>query len=74
MEAQTFLENFVTIADARGGVERLRGVVLDLAVRGRLVRQELADEPVAALLRRVEAARAEAVAFACCALARAHCR
>ena len=38
MDAQTFLDNFGTIADAPGGIDRLRELVLDLAVRGRLVR------------------------------------
>ena len=36
MDAQTFLDNFGTIADAPGGVDRLRELILDLAVRGQL--------------------------------------
>jgi type I restriction enzyme S subunit len=39
MDAQTFLDNFATIAEAPGGIERLRALILDLAVRGRLVPQ-----------------------------------
>jgi len=39
MDAQTFLDNFATVADAPGGVQRLRDLVLELAVRGRLVEQ-----------------------------------
>jgi type I restriction enzyme S subunit len=46
MDAQTFLDNFATIAGASGGVERMRSLVLDLAVRGRLSRTSRADEPV----------------------------
>lgn len=40
MDATTFLDNFATIAEAPGGVQRLRDLVLDLAVRGRLVEQD----------------------------------
>jgi type I restriction enzyme S subunit len=36
MYAQTFLANFATIADAPGGVQRLKELVVDLAVTGRL--------------------------------------
>ena len=36
MDAQTFLDNFATIADAPGGVQRLRDLVLNLAFCGRL--------------------------------------
>lgn len=36
MDAQTFLDNFATIAEAPGGVQRLRGMVRQLAVTGRL--------------------------------------
>ena len=36
MDAQTFLDNFGTIADAPGGVDRLRELILDLAIRGKL--------------------------------------
>jgi type I restriction enzyme S subunit len=40
MDAQSFLENFATIAEAPGGVQRLRDLVRDLAVTGRLVKQD----------------------------------
>lgn len=43
------------------GIERLRGLVLDLAVRGKLVPQDPADEPAADLLRRVKAERAKLI-------------
>jgi type I restriction enzyme S subunit len=36
MDAQTFLDNFTTIAGAPGGVQRLRDLVLELGFRGRL--------------------------------------
>ena len=43
------------------GIERLRALVLDLAVRGKLVPQDPADEPAADLLRRVKAERAKLI-------------
>lgn len=46
MNSQTFLDNFGTIAEARGGVDRLRELVLDLAVRGRLTHQDPEDQSV----------------------------
>lgn len=57
MDAQQFLDNFATIAESPGGVQRLRDLVLDLAISGRLVEQEPADEPVALLIERIEADR-----------------
>ena len=50
MDAQTFLDNFATIADAPGGTQRLRELVLELAVHGELVEQDPADESAAVLL------------------------
>lgn len=40
MDTKTFFENFETIADAPGGIARLRELILDLAVRGKLVEQD----------------------------------
>lgn len=37
MDAQQFLDNFATVAEAPGGVQRLRDLVLGLAVTGQLV-------------------------------------
>lgn len=37
MDPKTILENFDTIAESQGGIERLRRLILDLAVQGRLV-------------------------------------
>ena len=39
MDTQTLLANFGTIADAPGGIHRIRELILKLAVRGRLVDQ-----------------------------------
>jgi len=37
MDTATFFENFATIAEAPGGIDRLRDLILDLALHGRLV-------------------------------------
>ncbi len=50
MDFKTFLENFDAIAEAPGGIPRLRSLILDLAVRGKLTPQNPEDEP-AELLR-----------------------
>ena len=49
------------VADAPDAVGRLRRFVLDLAVRGKLVEQDPADEPASELLRRIAAAKARLV-------------
>lgn len=41
------------------GIERLRALILDLAVRGKLVPQNASDEPVGALLAQIDAGRAK---------------
>jgi type I restriction enzyme S subunit len=46
MDAQHFLAEFGHIANAPGGVVRLRELVLQLAVSGRLVAPDEADTPV----------------------------
>jgi type I restriction enzyme, S subunit len=46
------------IATAPGGIQKLRGLILELAVRGKLVPQDAADEPAGELLKRVTSERA----------------
>lgn len=53
MNRDTFLESFGHIADAPGGIDRLRSMILDLAVRGELVPHETDDEPASDFLARV---------------------
>ena len=54
MDTTAFLDNFSTIADAPGGIDRLRELILDLAVRGELVSQDPADEPAASIVAEYE--------------------
>ncbi|MFK4360745.1 restriction endonuclease subunit S [Rhodococcus sp. 27YEA6] len=61
MNKQTFVDSFGHLADAPGGVDKLRRLILDLAVRGSLTDQEPADEPAAALLKRITDERARLV-------------
>lgn len=56
MDTQTFLANFETIAEAPAGIESLRSLVLDLAVRGRLVQQHSEVDDIRSVL---DAVRAE---------------
>jgi len=52
MTPDRLLEHYGRIADAPDAVGRLRRFVLDLAVRGKLVPQDPADEPASELLKR----------------------
>ena len=55
MNADRLLALYDRVADAPDAIDRLRRFVLDLAVRGKLVEQDPADEPASALLKRVAA-------------------
>jgi type I restriction enzyme, S subunit len=55
MNADRLLEHFERISDAADAVPRLRRLVLDLAVRGRLVPQDPREESASQLLARIEA-------------------
>src|SRR4030065_264863 len=54
MNAQRLLQHFNRIAEAPDAVPRLRGFILDLAVRGKLVEQDPEDEPASEILKRIE--------------------
>ena len=48
MTSETFFENFGHLAEAPNGVQKIREMVLQLAVQGKLVPQDPNDEPASA--------------------------
>ena len=54
MTPETFCEHFSTFAEAPNGVAKLRELILQLAVQGKLVPQDSNEEPADALLERIE--------------------
>ena len=62
MNADRLLALYDRVADAPDAIARLRRFVLDLAVRGKLVEQNSADEPASELLKRITAEKARLVA------------
>ena len=61
MKLATFFDKFEQFAEAPDAVARMRELVLQLGVSGRLVTQNAEDEPASALLESVEAERAQLV-------------
>ncbi len=53
MNADGLLAQFERVADAPDAIPRLRRLILDLAVRGKLVEQDPNDEPAEELLKRI---------------------
>jgi type I restriction enzyme, S subunit len=51
MNAERLLQHFDRISEVPNAIPRLRQIVLELAVRGKLVPQDTGDEPVAELLK-----------------------
>ena len=62
MKAAQLLANFDRLIEAPGAVPRLRRFILDLAVQGKLVAQDVGDEPAAELLKRIRTEKAGLVA------------
>ena len=58
MNLQTFFDNFEQLAEAPNGVQKLRDLILQLAVQGKLVPQDKNDEPASALLERLQSEKA----------------
>lgn len=58
MSAEMLLQYFERVSEAPDAIARLRQFILDLAVRGKLVAQDPADEPAAELLERIYARKA----------------
>jgi type I restriction enzyme S subunit len=61
MNNDWFFEKFALIADAPGAVDRMRELVLELAITGKLVPQDPKDEPAEEMLERVDADREQLV-------------
>jgi type I restriction enzyme S subunit len=61
MNPERLLQHFDRISEAPDAIPRLRRFILDLAVRGKLVEQDLSDEPAADLLKRIEVWREDAI-------------
>jgi type I restriction enzyme S subunit len=53
MTVETFFANFGHLADAPNGVQKLRELILQLAVQGKLVPQDDNDEPASVLLEKI---------------------
>ena len=56
------VRHFDLIAQAPGGVTRLRELILTLAVQGKLVPQDLSDEPASELLKKIRAEKDRLIA------------
>lgn len=53
MNAETFFESFDLLAEAPSSVAKLRELILQLAVQGKLVPQDSSDEPASILLSKI---------------------
>jgi type I restriction enzyme S subunit len=59
MNPELLLTHFDRVSAAPDAIAKLRGFILDLAVRGKLVEQNLMDEPAAELMNRVAATNSQ---------------
>lgn len=57
MNAEQLLAHYKRVAEAPDSIERLRRFVLDLAVRGKLLPQDSADEPASDLIKQITSER-----------------
>ncbi|MGB9938904.1 restriction endonuclease subunit S [Methanosarcina sp.] len=61
MNPDVFFENFELLTDAPNGVQKLRELILQLTVRGKLVPQDPNDEPASVLIEKIKAEKKELV-------------
>ncbi|MEA5504548.1 restriction endonuclease subunit S [Halotia wernerae UHCC 0503] len=54
MDIKIFLQNFEMLTDAPNGIAKLKELILHLAVSGKLVYQDINDEPASALLAKIK--------------------
>lgn len=62
MNTEMLLKHFDRLSEAPDAVAGLRRFILDLAVRGKLIEQDVNDEPAAELLKRIQAEKTRLVA------------
>ncbi|WP_135606811.1 restriction endonuclease subunit S [Methanococcoides sp. NM1] len=55
MNPELFFENFELLAESPNGIQKLREMILQMAVQGKLVVQDPDDEPAEVLLERIKA-------------------
>ncbi|TGC09448.1 restriction endonuclease subunit S [Methanolobus halotolerans] len=55
MNAETFFENFSLLSESPNGIQKLREMILQMAIQGKLVPQNPEDEPAQILLKRIKA-------------------
>lgn len=58
MKLETFFEKFEVLADAPDAVAKIRELILESAIRGKLVPQNASDEPASEILKRIASAQA----------------
>ena len=61
MTNQQFLQQFGHFIEAPNGIQKLRELILQLAVQGKLVAQDPNDEPASELLKRIQAEKEKLV-------------
>jgi type I restriction enzyme, S subunit len=62
VNAETFLEQLAHLTEATNGIPKLRELILQLAVRGKLVPQNPNDEPASELIKRIKAEKQRLIA------------
>jgi type I restriction enzyme S subunit len=60
--AQFLLRHFDRLAEAPGGIAKLRALIVQLGIQGKLIAQNKNDEPVTNLLARIRSARPKLIA------------
>ncbi len=62
MNPPLFFDNFSLLADSPNGVQKLREMILQLAVMGKLVPQDPNDEPASVLLEKIREEKEKKIA------------
>jgi len=62
MKLDTLFENFDLLMDAPNAVPKMRDLILQLAVQGKLVEQDPDDEPASKFLKRIKAEKEKLIA------------